>query len=70
MGIPQGLIRLPAPNKQGSVLVSLAGLNGVFPGWLLHDWNGDGQLEPASGRATFGPQSTQRALIFRRELYR
>lgn len=70
MPLPSGLIRLPAPNKQGSVLVSLAGLNGVFPGWLLHDWNGDGQLEPASGRATFGPQSTQRALIFRRELYR
>lgn len=70
MPLPSGLIRLPAPNKQGSVLVSLAGLNGVFPGWLRHDWNGDGQLEPASGRATFGPQSTLRALIFRREIYR
>ena len=70
MPLPSGLIRLPAPNKQGSVLVSLAGKGGIFPGWLLHDWNNDGVLEPASGRATFGPQSTQRALIFRRELYR
>lgn len=67
--LPSGLIRLPAPNKQGSVLVSLAGQSGVFPGWLLYNWQGNG-LEPASGRATFGPQSTQRALIFRREVYR
>jgi MSHA biogenesis protein MshQ len=73
---PSGLIRLPAPNKQGSVLVSLSGLQAEPPAlpWLMYNWKdhsrtGDG-LKAPMGKATFGPQSTQRALIFRRELYR
>lgn len=69
---PSGVVRLPAPNKSGSVLATLSGLNGASPAlpWLWFDWNGDGTPEAASARATFGVQAVQRALIFRRELYR
>lgn len=69
---PSGVMRLAAPNKPGSVLASLSGLNGATPAlpWLLFDWNGDGTPEAAAGRATFGVLPVQRALIFRRELYR
>lgn len=75
-GQPSGLIRLSAPNKQGSVLVSLSGLHGESPEapWLLYNWKdhsriGD-ELKPPMGKATFGVQSNQRPEIFRRELYR
>ena len=69
---PTGVIRLPAPNHKGSALASLSGLNGATPAlpWLLFDWNGDGAPEAPSARATFGVLSSQRALIFRREVYR
>ncbi|MCC6077598.1 DUF6701 domain-containing protein [Pseudomonas sp. GCM10022188] len=69
---PTGVIRLPAPNHKGSALVSLSGLNGATPAlpWLLFDWDGNGTPEAPSARATFGVFSGQRALIFRRELYR
>lgn len=70
--LPTGVIRLPAPNHAGSVLASLSGLNGASPAlpWLLFDWNGDGSPEAPSGRATFGEYAAQRAIIFRREIYR
>lgn len=68
--LPSGLIRLPAPDKQGSVLVRLSGQGGVFPEWLKHDWVEGNGLETPSARATFGSQAVQRALIFRREIYR
>ncbi|HEY8330548.1 MAG TPA: DUF6701 domain-containing protein [Pseudomonas sp.] len=69
---PTGVIRLPAPNKKGSVLASLSGLNGATPAlpWLLFDWDGNGTPEAPSALATFGVLSSQRALIFRREIYR
>ncbi|MCM2320508.1 MAG: hypothetical protein NDI93_14475 [Pseudomonas sp.] len=69
---PTGVIRLPAPNQKGSTLVSLSGLNGATPAlpWLLFDWDGNGTPEAPSARATFGVLSSQRALIFRREVYR
>lgn len=69
---PSGVLRLAAPNRSGSVLASLSGLNGATPAlsWLLFDWNVDGTPEAASARATFGVLPVQRALIFRRELYR
>lgn len=72
MPLPTGVIRLPAPNHKGSALASLSGLNGATPAlpWLLFDWNGDGTAEAPSARATFGVLSSQRALIFRREVYR
>ncbi|SFQ20166.1 MSHA biogenesis protein MshQ [Geopseudomonas sagittaria] len=69
-----GVIRLPAPNHKGSALVSLSGLNGTSPvlPWLLYDWDDDSNTAPEapSARATFGVLSSQRALIFRREVYR
>ncbi|MNZ46980.1 hypothetical protein D3C78_646820 [compost metagenome] len=70
--LPTGVIHLPAPNHKGSALASLSGLNGATPAlpWLLFDWNGDGTAEAPSARATFGVLSSQRALIFRREVYR
>ncbi|MCM2319752.1 MAG: hypothetical protein NDI93_10545 [Pseudomonas sp.] len=70
--LPTGVIHLPAPNHKGSALASLSGLNGAIPAlpWLLFDWNGDGTAEAPSARATFGVLSSQRALIFRREVYR
>ena len=79
---PSGLIRLPAPNKQGSVLVSLSGLHGqagppevapLLP-WLLYNWKDhsrvDDGLKAPMGKATFGSQSNRRPEIFRREIYR
>ncbi|MOA57464.1 hypothetical protein D3C78_1816500 [compost metagenome] len=53
-------------------MVSLSGLNGATPAlpWLLFDWDGNGTPEAPSARATFGVLSSQRALIFRREVYR
>lgn len=70
--LPTGVIRLSAPNHAGSALASLSGLNGASPAlpWLLFDWNGDGSPEAPSGRATFGEYAAQRAIIFRREIYR
>lgn len=70
--LPTGVIRLPAPNRSGSVLASLSGLNGATPvlPWLLFDWDGNGTPEAPAARATFGEYSGTRALIFRREVYR
>lgn len=70
--LPNGFIRLPAPNQRGSVLASLSALNGApaaLP-WLQFDWDGNGTLRGPSARATFGMYSGPRALIFRREVYR
>ena len=74
----QGAVRLPAPGKEGSVSVGLAGLEVIRAGntavdlpWLLYDWNADGTTrEAARGLATFGIYRGPDALIFRRELYR
>ncbi|MOA40164.1 hypothetical protein D3C78_1620080 [compost metagenome] len=70
--LPSGVIRLPAPNDKGSALVSLSGMDGATPAlpWLLFDWDGNGTPEAPSALATFGVLSSQRALIFRREVYR
>ncbi|MNZ60359.1 hypothetical protein D3C78_784270 [compost metagenome] len=70
--LPTGVISLPAPNHKGSALASLSGLNGATPAlpWLLFDWDGNGTPEAPSALATFGVLSSQRALIFRREVYR
>ena len=69
---PTGVLRLQPPYRSGSVLASLSGLNGSAPAlpWLRFDWNGDGSPEAPAGRATFGEYASQRAIIFRREVYR
>lgn len=62
-----GAYRLSAPRVSGSQRVWFRNL----PGWLQHDWNGDGVLDAADdprGLATFGIYKGHERVIFRREL--